>query len=214
MKKLTTIILAFVVVVIAVASTASAHYCLDGIFLNNSGVVYDVPVKLYAPNSTFAGVSTTTVEHQLRVAIDNWNEEGGAQIRPYFHSRVTSDPGIPNNGWVYVKETTVCDLCSADADGCERSYNLYGALDENLRYGSIVWIKGPACGRNYNGNLVGLLTHELGHSWGIDDEYDGECESATTTVCSAMARTSTLVQGEAITRRDMESLRTYMDSVA
>jgi hypothetical protein len=183
-------------------------YCTEGTLRNYTGAtMYDAPVYLVAPNSTIFGFDKNIVAHHLQVGVDDWTEEGAAEFRPYFAGIVTSVPSQIIDGSTYVIETTNCNTCSP-TNACETTqyYNGY-------RTGSKVYLE-SGCSNTWSLTqggggqlLLNVFKHEIGHSWGLEDEYANpngtpKCEGVLWD--SIMAGTCT---GKVITRRDVGAMR-------
>jgi hypothetical protein len=170
---------------------------------------YDIPVYLVEGGSAIGGFSVEEVAHDLQVAIDNWLEEAGANFRPYYAGHVTSRTLQWNE--VNVRETRICDKCDTYACAISSSNGLGDRK-------STVWLETLNCiaPRSYTRHtddvlsFDALLTHELGHAWGLLDEYNDtmteepKCEN--TEWQSAMAQRCP--NGRNITRRDAAALQT------
>jgi len=169
-------------------------------------VKYQIPVYLVAPNSTFINLDRDAVAHLLDVAIENWNEQGFANFRPYFAGIVASKSGL-YNGKVYIIETTSFNTCGGHVcavpqySGANRvgtDIFLYKHPDPtHWNYTRVDPVFNPAKEVLYN-----RLVHELGHAWGIKDEYSLKCENPDPV--SVMAENC--YQSTIVARRDVSSL--------
>jgi hypothetical protein len=202
--------LAAAVVLLGGSRAAHAGYCLNGPIYDGSFVDYvrySIPVYLVDQDRRFLDFSIETAEQQLTQAIDNWAENSGGDFHPYYAGISLTMPWIDGNA-VYVVDDTDTSICGG-AGSCEEDdyYDIW-----TNRTGGKIWLLNPPQtgyswvihGAYYN--LQGAFTHELGHAWGLADDWGGLCEG--TPWSSAMAVNCGVDNGaKYITRRDAAGIR-------
>ncbi len=160
--------------VVAAPMPASA-YCLLGAlhYPNTTTVRHEVPVYLVAPNSTFGELPTAYVEQEIRLAIDQWAENSDSEFRPYYAGITTN---TSTTGRIVIREDNVSNGTECSADACAVSNYQSGR-----RIGTRIWVVnlmnlgGGQRGAWNLPDFATMITHELGHAFGLDDAYGDGC---------------------------------------
>jgi hypothetical protein len=166
-----------VIAALVAAASAPAHaaYCLmSGAPLREPGsdtVRHQIPVWLYAPsNDSFAGIPTVWAEHELKIALDQWVEQSGANIRLYYAGKTTD---TSTWGRIVVRENKD-DRC-AGASGCVQANYQYNTRSWRTIVGATLWMNPDGLFGEGWGSMrefAAVLFHELGHTMGLDDLYE------------------------------------------
>lgn len=153
-------------------SADAGAYCLENSWPAGSPIT----VKLYDIDGLFVGLDADAAGRAVARALDNWNENGLAEVRMTYGG-VTTSAGTWGDGIVLVRETSDCNKCIPGMTGspaCNDPNDTGGDRSD-----CNIWIEynQNSCPQHnwgfYPNSTTGIddfqavVTHELGHCIGI-----------------------------------------------
>lgn len=182
-KKTTTVLLFFITFNILSVMTMAAVSCPAG-----CNYLYSDDLLPYYKSYTFFHTSNTPndISNSIENAIDTWNTvDKTMQLSLDTSKKVTLN----------VKDTynTIGSMLSSDAFAvCTGSYtsvaaNVMYTDDKYIYYSDIILNKGYTFGNGQSNSFSdyqGILTHELGHVWGLSDLYEDTVQLKVSSVSS------------------------------
>ena len=174
--------LPFLIIAALAAVPASADaYCLEGTLRqdNTTTVRYDIPVYLLTSSTDFLGIPTAYVEHEIKMALDEWTENCDCNFRPYYAGLTTNSS---SEGRVVVRQDMAADgiECSSSATACEQTNHDYVPPFGYARVGSQIWMVNDGSWWSL-ASFRKIFTHEVGHAFGLEDTYAPHCSNGAYT---------------------------------
>lgn len=167
-----------IAMVVAASPTSAPAYCTEGVlkYPGSSTTRHDIPVYLYAPNGIIVGQLSPIVEHEIEMAVDHWHEASGAGFRPYYAGLTTS---TSSNGRIVIREDQVSDgsECSTGGNACAEHNVDWAPPFGIVHVGETIWLMDEGTVWSH-AKIATVVTHELGHGFGLDDTYAGHCSNA------------------------------------